>query len=90
VTVQAASRRIAFTGADRNGLVGDVFGEARDDDAGPTHRPVLLLHGGGQTRYAWRNTADRLAQAGMTAYATPSGSRTAPTPSMISPPMPTC
>jgi pimeloyl-ACP methyl ester carboxylesterase len=69
VTVQAASRRIAFTGADRNGLVGDVFGEARDDDAGPTHRPVLLLHGGGQTRYAWRNTADRLAQAGMTAYA---------------------
>ena len=69
MTVQAASRRIAFTGAGRNGLVGDVFGEARDDDAGPTHRPVLLLHGGGQTRYAWRNTADRLAQAGMTAYA---------------------
>ena len=69
MTTHAASRRIALTGADRNRLVGDVFGEERGDDPGPTRRPVLLLHGGGQTRYAWRNTADRLAQAGMTAYA---------------------
>jgi predicted alpha/beta hydrolase len=30
---------------------------------------VLLLHGGGQTRHAWRNTAERIARAGMTAYA---------------------
>ena len=35
-----------FTGADGNTLVADVFG-----DGGP---PVLLLHGGGQTRHAWR------------------------------------
>ena len=69
MTAHAGSRRIAFTGAGRNRLVGDVFGEERGNDAAATRRPVLLLHGGGQTRYAWRNTADRLAQAGMTAYA---------------------
>jgi pimeloyl-ACP methyl ester carboxylesterase len=30
---------------------------------------VLLLHGGGQTRHAWRKTAERLARMGRTAYA---------------------
>lgn len=50
-----------LTGADGNRLVGDIFGEH-----GP---PVLLLHGGGQTRHAWRNTAERIARSGMTAYA---------------------
>jgi pimeloyl-ACP methyl ester carboxylesterase len=50
-----------FTGAGANKLVADVFGET-----GPT---VLLLHGGGQTRHAWRETGERIARAGMTAYA---------------------
>ena len=50
-----------FTGAAGNRLVGDVFGEA-----GPS---VLLLHGGGQTRHSWQGTAQRLAAAGLTAYA---------------------
>ena len=36
-------------------LVGDVHGEA-----GP---PVVLLHGGGQTRHSWRKTAQALAAA---------------------------
>jgi pimeloyl-ACP methyl ester carboxylesterase len=31
--------------------------------------PVLLLHGGGQTRHAWRATATALAHAGRTTYA---------------------
>jgi pimeloyl-ACP methyl ester carboxylesterase len=65
VTAHAAPRRIAFTGASRNRLVGDVSGAGRGDDG----RPVLFLHGGGQTRFAWRNTAGRLAQAGMMAFA---------------------
>lgn len=30
--------------------------------------PVLLLHGGGQTRHAWHNTARRLAQEGFQAF----------------------
>jgi pimeloyl-ACP methyl ester carboxylesterase len=60
------SRHIApaaavFTGAAGNRLVGDVFG-----DRGP---PVLLLHGGGQTRHAWRATAEQIARAGHMAYA---------------------
>ena len=51
----------SFRGAAGNRLAADVFG-----DAG---RPVLLLHGGGQTRHAWRRTAVEIARAGMTAYA---------------------
>ena len=50
-----------FTGAAGNRLVADMFGES-----GPA---VLLLHGGGQTRHSWRQTAERLARAGSTAYA---------------------
>ncbi len=50
-----------FTGAAGNRLVADVFG-----DAG---QPVLLLHGGGQTRHAWGRTAEHLARAGALAYA---------------------
>ena len=48
-------------GATGNTLVADVFG-----DAG---QPVMLLHGGGQTRHAWGRTAEHLARAGALAYA---------------------
>jgi pimeloyl-ACP methyl ester carboxylesterase len=50
-----------FKGASGNTLVGDVYGEE-----GP---PVLLLHGGGQTRHAWRKTGDLIARLGRVAYA---------------------
>jgi len=50
-----------FTGADGNTLIADVYG-----DSGP---PVMLLHGGGQTRHAWGNTAREIARSGYTAYA---------------------
>jgi pimeloyl-ACP methyl ester carboxylesterase len=50
-----------FKGAAGNRLVADVYGE--------TGQPVLLLHGGGQTRHAWRRTAEHLGRAGATAYA---------------------
>jgi pimeloyl-ACP methyl ester carboxylesterase len=50
-----------FVGASANRLVADVFGEV-----GP---PVLLLHGGGQTRHAWRATAETIAREGHIAYA---------------------
>ncbi|HZD90541.1 MAG TPA: alpha/beta hydrolase [Pseudolabrys sp.] len=50
-----------LSGADGNRLVADVYGES-----GP---PVMLLHGGGQTRHAWGNTAGELARNGYTAYA---------------------
>jgi pimeloyl-ACP methyl ester carboxylesterase len=50
-----------FKGASGNTLAGDVYGEE-----GP---PVLLLHGGGQTRHAWKKTGDLIARMGRTAYA---------------------
>ncbi len=50
-----------FTGAASNKLVADVFGDGGS--------PVLLLHGGGQTRHAWKKTAQEIARKGHTAYA---------------------
>jgi pimeloyl-ACP methyl ester carboxylesterase len=55
-----------LTGAVGNVLVADVFGQ---DLLGKSGAPVLLLHGGGQTRHAWKATAEKLARAGHTAYA---------------------
>ena len=49
-----------FKGATGNRLVADVYG-----DGG---QPVMLLHGGGQTRHAWRRTAEHLGRAGAIAY----------------------
>jgi len=51
----------SFIGAAGNKLVVDVFGDVGS--------PVLLLHGGGQTRHAWRATAEEIARKGHTAYA---------------------
>jgi pimeloyl-ACP methyl ester carboxylesterase len=43
-------------------LRADAYGQ-------PDHPPVLLLHGGGQTRHAWSGTARELARAGWYAVA---------------------
>jgi len=37
---------------------------AADVHGDPSHQPVLFLHGGGQTRHAWGNTAETLAEHG--------------------------
>ena len=50
-----------FIGAAGNKPVADVFGDSGS--------PVLLLHGGGQTRHAWFKTAEEIARKGHTAYA---------------------
>ena len=51
------SQLVRFEGFEGIHLVGDRWG---DDDAWP----VLLMHGGGQTRHAWGNTASVLADHG--------------------------
>ncbi len=55
--MQNEPQRRDFSSADGLKLVADVWGP-------PGGRPVLLQHGGGQTRYAWGNTAKQLAEAG--------------------------
>lgn len=49
-------KRIVIT-ADGVELVGDRFGD-------PSDPPIVLLHGGGQTRHSWRSTAADLAAGG--------------------------
>ena len=57
-----ALRFLEFYGAGDLRLAAEAVGES---DA----PPVLLLHGGGQTRHAWGGTAMRLAEAGFLAIA---------------------
>ena len=52
-------RRVTFTGIESNRLEGDLYGHGK--------RTALLLHGGGQTRHAWRATARKLAGRDFTA-----------------------
>ncbi|MDF1610026.1 alpha/beta hydrolase [Hoeflea sp. YIM 152468] len=53
-----------FSGAAGNRLVADDHGPRGDVRA----NPVLLLHGGGQTRHAWGGAARRIADAGHRAF----------------------
>lgn len=57
-------KQMVFTGASGNRLVADVH-EPRGEGHG---NPVLLLHGGGQTRHAWGGAARRIADAGHMAF----------------------
>jgi pimeloyl-ACP methyl ester carboxylesterase len=52
-----SAARITFRGEEGIALVGDAWGDSKAP-------PVILLHGGGQTRHAWGNTALAIARAG--------------------------
>lgn len=52
---------IELPGRDGLRLAADRWGDSQDP-------PVVLLHGGGQTRHSWHGTAQRLAAAGWQAY----------------------
>lgn len=54
-----------FTGAENNRLIADCHIPAVGREHGV---PVMLLHGGGQTRYAWGGAAHKIAEAGHRAY----------------------
>src|SRR5580658_202580 len=59
-TTARRMRRRLFTGAHGQAIVADVVGRGA---------PVVLAHGGGQTRTAWARTATALMQAGHQAIA---------------------
>ncbi len=59
---EAGPELLELSGADGNRLAAERWGEA-------TAPAVLLLHGGGQTRHAWSDTARRLGEAGLCAIA---------------------
>lgn len=61
-TPSTSLRATEFVGHNGNILVADLAGSAQAP-------PIILLHGGGQTRHAWAGTALRLAQAGFLAIA---------------------
>ena len=50
-----------FAGAADNRIAADIWGD-------PEAQPVLLLHGGGQTRHAWKGTGEELAKSGFRTY----------------------
>jgi pimeloyl-ACP methyl ester carboxylesterase len=55
--VLPGATHVVFPGFGGVTLAGDAYGD-------PSRPPVLLLHGGGQTRHAWGATASNLAAAG--------------------------
>lgn len=55
------SKILEYTGSDDNRLVASLYGGRGE--------PILLVHGGGQTRHSWEETAERLAQSGYRAIA---------------------
>ncbi|MET9644381.1 alpha/beta fold hydrolase [Streptomyces syringium] len=57
MTAGARPRTRSFVGRDGILLTADVWGEASSP-------PLVLLHGGGQTRHAWHRTGPRLATLG--------------------------
>ncbi len=64
-------RRVAWLGADGDVLVGTRRGpgQGKGQGQGGESQPVLLLHGGGQTRHAWNAVARRMADEGLDAIA---------------------
>jgi pimeloyl-ACP methyl ester carboxylesterase len=61
MTLADSTTDVTLRGVDDITLVGDV----RGPEDGP---PVVLLHGGGQTRHSWGSTAAQLAAEGWRAY----------------------
>ncbi|GGB59508.1 peroxidase [Roseibium aquae] len=59
-TIEADPEPVTFIGAEGNRLEADRYGSVG--------HPVLMLHGGGQTRYSWDAAAGRIAGLGHVVY----------------------
>ena len=58
----AVLQTVRFRGDGGLWLVGDEWNRTGGDDRSPT---ILMLHGGGQNRYSWKNTGQILADRGL-------------------------
>ena len=62
VTLSSASRTVEFSGVDDLALVAEEWNRSA---ASAAERPtILMLHGGGQNRFSWKNTGQILADQG--------------------------
>jgi pimeloyl-ACP methyl ester carboxylesterase len=61
--VSTASKTVEFRGVDGLALVADEWN--RDAESAADRATILMLHGGGQNRYSWKNTGQILADAGL-------------------------
>lgn len=53
-------KRVEFQGAEKNSLIADRYGSGE--------QPVIMLHGGGQTRHSWDAASRRIADLGHPVY----------------------
>jgi pimeloyl-ACP methyl ester carboxylesterase len=60
-TVSSSPRTVEFAGVDGITLVADEWNREADAAGRPT---ILMLHGGGQNRFSWKNTGQILADEG--------------------------
>jgi pimeloyl-ACP methyl ester carboxylesterase len=60
-TVSSSPRTVEFAGVDGVTLVADEWNREADAAGRPT---ILMLHGGGQNRFSWKNTGQILADEG--------------------------
>ena len=60
--VSSSPRTVTFSGHDGIALVADEWNRGSDTDGHPT---ILMLHGGGQNRFSWKNTGQILADEGL-------------------------
>src|ERR1700757_5452854 len=61
-TVSSTPQTVEYSGVNGLTLVADEWN--RGADAAADRRTILMLHGGGQNRFSWKNTGQRLADDG--------------------------
>lgn len=66
MSAKSTSQTVTFRGVDDLALVADEWNRDTDTDTDTdTDKPtILMLHGGGQNRFSWKNTGQVLADAG--------------------------
>src|SRR4051812_7562052 len=61
-TASSTPQTVTYRGVDDLALVADEWN--RDDETAAGRPSILMLHGGGQNRFSWKNTGQVLADGG--------------------------